>query len=105
MSSLFGNRQEANLKTCEQMVEAVLTARGLDAARHRIESAGGPAWGMTAGSAECRQHFAVAKGGWLEVMPEPLVPHRGCRYRQTTKVEVEPGGGLFFADLFRPFRL
>ena len=50
MSSLFGNRQEANLKTCEQMVEAVLTARGLDAARHRIESAGGPAWGMTAGT-------------------------------------------------------
>ena len=52
MSSLFGNRQEANLKTCEQMVEAVLTARGLDATRHRIESHGGPAWGMTAGSAE-----------------------------------------------------
>jgi hypothetical protein len=52
MSSLFGNRQEANLKTCEQMVEAVLTARGLDATRHRIESGGGPAWGMTAGSAE-----------------------------------------------------
>ena len=52
MSSLFGNRQEANLKTCEQMVEAVLTARGLDATRQRIESQGGPAWGMTAGSAE-----------------------------------------------------
>jgi hypothetical protein len=49
---LFGNRQEANLKSCEQMVEGVLTARGLDAARHRIESAAGPAWGLTRGSAE-----------------------------------------------------
>ncbi len=60
---------------------------------------------MTGGSAECRQHFTVAKGGWLEVLPEPLVPHRGCRYRQTTKVEVETGGGLFFADLLMPGRI
>ncbi len=60
---------------------------------------------MVGGSAECRQHFTVAKGGWLEVLPEPLVPHRGCRYRQTTQVEVEPGGGLFFADLLMPGRV
>lgn len=60
---------------------------------------------MKAGSAECRQHFAVAKGGWLEVLPEPLVPHRGSRYRQTTTVEVEAGGALFFVDLLVPGRI
>jgi len=60
---------------------------------------------MKNGSAECRQHFHVAKGGWLEVLPEPLVPHRGCRYRQTTTVEVEPGGGLFYVDLLMPGRI
>ncbi len=60
---------------------------------------------MHGGSAECRQHFTVAKGGWLEVLPEPVVPHRGCRYRQTTKMEVEAGGGLFFADLLMPGRV
>ena len=60
---------------------------------------------MNEGAAECRQHFAVAAGGWLEVMPEPLVPHRGCSYRQVTRVEVEPGGGLFFADLLMPGRV
>src|SRR6185369_2094376 len=27
---------------------------------------------MAGGSAECRQHFTVAKGAWLEVLPEPL---------------------------------
>ncbi len=54
---------------------------------------------MKSGSAECRQTFAVAKGGWLEVMPEPLVPHRGCSYRQTTRIEVEAGGAAFYADL------
>src|SRR5688500_6639167 len=29
---------------------------------------------MRGGAAECSQHFTVSAGGWLEVMPEPLVP-------------------------------
>ena len=60
---------------------------------------------MTEGAAECRQSFAVADGGWLEVLPEPLVPHRRCRYRQTTRIELAPGGALFFADLLLPGRV
>ncbi|HTO05155.1 MAG TPA: urease accessory protein UreD [Opitutus sp.] len=60
---------------------------------------------MKAGTAECRQHFAVASGGWLEVMPEPLVPHRGSRYRQVTSVEVASGGELFFVDQLMPGRV
>jgi urease accessory protein len=60
---------------------------------------------MKDGAAECRQSFSVAAGGWLEVLPEPLVPHLGSRYRQATKVEVEPGGGLFFCDLLMPGRV
>ena len=53
---------------------------------------------MRGGNAECRQHFSVSAGGWLEVMPEPLVPHRGSRYHQRTTVDVETGGTLFFVD-------
>jgi urease accessory protein len=60
---------------------------------------------MQDGSAECRQRFAVQRGGWLEVLPEPLVPHRGCRYRQATAIEAESGGGLFFVDLLMPGRV
>lgn len=60
---------------------------------------------MTSGAAACRQRFRVAAGGWLEFMPEPLVPHRGCSYHQTTTVEVEPGGELFFSDLLMPGRV
>jgi len=60
---------------------------------------------MENGSAECAQRFRVAAGGWLEVMPEPLVPHRGCRYRQQTRIEVEPGGEVFFCDLLAPGRV
>ncbi len=57
------------------------------------------------GNAECRQRFAVKKGGWLEVLPEPLVPHRGSTYRQVTAVEVEDGGALFFVDQLMPGRV
>lgn len=60
---------------------------------------------MKDGTAACRQHFRVAAGAWLEVMPEPLVPHRGCNYRQTTDVEVADGGQLFFTDLLMPGRV
>jgi urease accessory protein len=59
---------------------------------------------MKRGSADCRQRYVVAAGGWLEVVPEPLVPHRGCRYRQETLVEVEPGSGAFLVDLLMPGR-
>ena len=60
---------------------------------------------MKSGAAESRLHFTVESGAWLEVMPEPLVPHRGCSYRQTTRIDLALGGGLFFADLLMPGRL
>lgn len=60
---------------------------------------------MRDGAAECRQHFSVSAEGWLEVMPEPLVPHRGSRYRQITDIDVASGGSLFFVDQLMPGRL
>lgn len=60
---------------------------------------------MRGSGASCAQRFVVAKGGWLEVMPEPLVPHRGSRYRQTTRVEAERGGALFYVDQLMPGRV
>jgi urease accessory protein len=60
---------------------------------------------MRGGEAECRQHFAVSAGAWLEVMPEPLVPHRGSRYRQVTSIDVDADGALFFVDQLMPGRV
>jgi len=62
---------------------------------------------MRAGEDEARslQQFAVASGGWLEVLPEPLVPHRGSRFHQRTTLAVEPGGAAFYADLLFPGRV
>ncbi len=55
-------------------------------------------------AANVRQHCRVAAGGWLEILPEPLVPHRGCRYFQTTRLEVAAGAGLLYTDLLLPGR-
>jgi urease accessory protein len=60
---------------------------------------------MQSGQATCRQQFSVAGDGWLEVMPEPLVPHRGSRYLQSTTIEVSAGGGIYFVDQLMPGRL
>ena len=60
---------------------------------------------MDGGEAECRQHFVVGAGAWLEFAPEPLVPHRGSRYWQRTTVEIAPGGGMFFVDQLQPGRV
>lgn len=57
------------------------------------------------GAANCRQTFRVAAGAWLEVSPEPLVPHRGSRYRQHTLIEAERGGEVFYCDLLMPGRV
>ena len=60
---------------------------------------------MHEGEAESRQHFTVEAGGWLEFMPEPLVPHQGSRFRQRTEIDVAASGELFFADLLMPGRI
>jgi urease accessory protein len=60
---------------------------------------------MRGGAAECRQQFTVASDGWLEVLPEPLVPHRGARYRQITTIDAASGSALFFVDQLMPGRV
>ncbi|MDB6139069.1 MAG: urease accessory protein UreD, partial [Verrucomicrobiaceae bacterium] len=52
-----------------------------------------------------QQRFQVAKGGWLEVQPEWLIPQRGSAFRQITEIELEKGGGLFYAELLAPGRI
>jgi urease accessory protein len=58
-----------------------------------------------AASASATQHFTVASGAWLDVLPEPLVPHRSSRFHQRTVLEIAPGGAAFYADILFPGRL
>lgn len=60
---------------------------------------------MRSGRAVCQQQFSIEAGAWLEFAPEPLVPHRGARYRQTTRVDVAPGARGVFVEQLMPGRL
>jgi urease accessory protein len=60
---------------------------------------------MRSGEARSLQSFRVEVGAWLEVLPEPLVPHRGSVFHQRTRLEVDPGGAAFYADLLFPGRI
>lgn len=60
---------------------------------------------MRAGEASGTQRFEVDDGGWLEVLPEPLVPHRGSVFHQKTELVVAEDGAVFYADLLLPGRV
>lgn len=60
---------------------------------------------MARGFATLDQRLAVAEGGWLELQPELFIPQAGCRYRQSTELEVAAGGELYFAETLAPGRV
>ena len=60
---------------------------------------------MRRGEAVASQKFSVEAGGWLEFLPEPLVPHNASSLRQTTEIDVAEGGEIVFADLLMPGRI
>jgi urease accessory protein len=60
---------------------------------------------MPEGRAEIVQTFVVARDSSLAFMPSMLVPHRVSRYRQTTRITVEPGGELFYVETLAPGRV
>lgn len=60
---------------------------------------------MTDGLAEFRQTFRVAAGAWLEVNPEIFIPQKDAHHRQTTRIDLEKGGGLLFLETLAPGRV
>lgn len=60
---------------------------------------------MREGEANSTQKFVVENGGWLEVLPEPVVPHRGSVFHQCTELIVATDGAAFYADLLLPGRV
>ncbi len=60
---------------------------------------------MASGRAQVAQTFFVARGGWLEFLPAPLMPQKNCRYQQRTRIETEGGAELFFVEMLAPGRV
>ena len=59
---------------------------------------------MNGGRAELVQEFRVANGASLEFFPEYLIPQRGSRFRQRTRISVEQGGTLLWCESIAPGR-
>ena len=46
----------------------------------------------------------VESTGLLEYVPDPLIPFAGCRYRQSTHIQLAPDAGLFWWETIAPGR-
>ena len=57
------------------------------------------------GRSSAEQDFHVCTGGRLEIFPELLIPHRGARHRQITRINVERAGELCFLETLAPGRV
>lgn len=59
-----------------------------------------------AGAADSAQQMSVTvgTGALLEILPDPLIPFAGARYRQETRFALQPGARLFCWEVLSPGR-
>jgi hypothetical protein len=102
--SLSDDKQLANLKSCEQLIESVLIDRGLDVAGSRLAGDGGPAWGLTQGSAEVYVFLTGSQSNeenFIQVIapvmtPSPEAVQDGSLYRRLLELNATELTGAAF---------
>ena len=60
---------------------------------------------MPEGSASQEIELTVEDRGYLEYLPEPLIPFKGSRFSQSTTITVAPMGTLLYGDVITPGRI
>ena len=60
---------------------------------------------MPEGVAEQRVRLHVAPGGYLEYLPDPLIPYRDASLEQEVEITCEPGGALLVSEVVTPGRV
>ena len=60
---------------------------------------------MGDGVAEQRVAINVASGGYLEYLPDPLIPFRDATLLQSIDIVLEPGAALVYGDVITPGRV
>ena len=60
---------------------------------------------MPHGTARQDVALKVAEGGYLEYLPDPLIPYRDSDFEQSTTLSVAPGGALVYWDVITPGRV
>jgi urease accessory protein len=61
-------------------------------------------YAMPRGQAEATTDFEVARGAYLEFVPEPFIPYAGSRYLGRSRHVVAEGGALLQAEVVGPGR-
>jgi urease accessory protein len=59
---------------------------------------------MDANYAAQTQSIALADGAYLELMPEPLIPHRQARFVSDTRISIAPTATLLYEEIIQPGR-
>lgn len=54
---------------------------------------------MNANYATQIQHFTVAENGYLEFMPDPLIPHRDSRFITDTLIDIHPSATVLYSEV------
>ena len=87
-------------------VEAGARLRLVSPSATRVFRHARPGGAIPGEDARTNQAFHVGgAGAWLEVWPEGFIPHAGCRHRQTTRLDVEAGGGALLCEILAPGRV
>jgi urease accessory protein len=59
---------------------------------------------MDANYAAQTQHISLADGAYLELMPDPLIPHRRARYLSDTRISLDETATLLYSEILQPGR-
>ena len=78
---------------------------GAGARAHVTTQSATKVYTMTGGVAGQRVRLDVASDGYLEYLPDPLIPYRDASLEQEIEIACKPGGALLFSDVITPGRV
>ncbi len=76
----------------------------VDARAHVTTQSATKIHSMDANYAVQTQTITLAAGAYLELMPEPLIPHRRSRFLSDTRISIAPTATLLYAEILQPGR-
>ena len=71
---------------------------GVGACGHVTTQSATKVHSMNANYASQIQHFTIDEGGYLEFMPDPLIPHRDARFITDTQIRIHPTATVIYCE-------
>ena len=72
---------------------------GVGACGHVTTQSATKVHSMNANYASQIQHFTIEEGGYLEFMPDPLIPHRNARFITDTQIRIHPTATAIYCEI------